>query len=119
MTSKVMKSFNAEANRLEAEEANASKFHDVKTLVSFSYDSDNVTMKSFKRRVVNEGRLQLSSFIPRYNRVNKMLPQARRSDELKVASSTGHSKLFATLIFKNRTGMFEESAPSVKNRIAA
>ena len=42
-----MKSFNAEANRLEAEEANASKFHDVKTLVSFSYDSDNVTMKSF------------------------------------------------------------------------
>ena len=64
MTCEVMKSFNAEANRLEAEEANASKFHDVKTLVSFSYDSDNVTMKSFKRRVVNEGRLQLSSFIP-------------------------------------------------------
>ena len=33
----------------------------------------------------------------RYNRVNKMLPQARRPDKLKANSNAGHSKLFETL----------------------
>ena len=92
-----MKSLNAEANRLEVTEANASKFHDVKTLMSFSYDSDNLAMNSLKRRVVKEGRLQLSSFVPRYSRVNKMLPQVRRPDKRKATSNAGHSKLFENL----------------------
>ena len=56
------------------DETTASKFHNVRTLTSFSYDRENIKHNTLKRRVITEGKRQESSFVPRYSRANTMTP---------------------------------------------
>ena len=77
------------------DETTASKFHNVRTLTSFSYDRENIKHNTLKRRVITEGKRQESSFVPRYSRANTMTPYNYSGFDKN--SKIGHSKFFLPL----------------------
>ena len=73
----------------------ASKFHNVRTLTSFSYDRKNIKHNTLKATSYYGRKTPREFFVPRYSRANTMTPYNYSGFDNN--SKIGHSKFFFPL----------------------